>query len=147
MDFLKLSLDDREKLVLETYPQASKIKQSLLSIAGTRVIWIPDTIFETMASEELDGKGKVFDTEGLKIKKGMRNHCHLNVANLCKSKGYGMVTGYGLNDDYWRQHSWAVDDGKIIETTHKRECYFGIMYDDPHWVDFILFESSSFGWC
>ena len=57
--------------------------------------------------------------------------CHENVAELWLDKEFGLLgigTGYALSKDgLWRQHSWGVGQGQIIETTEARTAYFGVM--------------------
>lgn len=59
-----------------------------------------------------------------------RSACHKNVARLWQLKKTGLIgigTGYALSDDdLWRQHSWGIQKGGILETTQKRAKYFGI---------------------
>lgn len=39
------------------------------------------------------------------------------------------MTGWALtkNDGMWRQHTWGLINGEIIETTTKRSKYFGVV--------------------
>lgn len=59
-----------------------------------------------------------------------RNSCHSNAAFLWKNKISGLVgigTGYALSEDgLWRQHSWCLTPGGIIETTEVRHTYYGV---------------------
>jgi hypothetical protein len=56
--------------------------------------------------------------------------CHVNVARRWKAKNDGLVgvgTGYALSGDgLWRQHSWGIRRDGILETTTRREKYFGV---------------------
>lgn len=60
-----------------------------------------------------------------------RNGCHQNVASLWKSpkrRIIGVATGYALSEDgLWRQHSWGVLRDGLLETTERRDKYFGIL--------------------
>jgi hypothetical protein len=55
--------------------------------------------------------------------------CHGNALGLWLASGGGVrvATGYALSDDgLWRQHSWALVDGRLVETTPcPRLRYFG----------------------
>ena len=65
-----------------------------------------------------------------KIILGAPNSCHNNAIALWDSgKCTGIGTGYALSvDGLWRHHSWGVTkSSKIIETTDKREGYFGVV--------------------
>ena len=55
-------------------------------------------------------------------------NCHANVARLWIEGGAaGIGTGYGLIDELWRQHSWAVDaDGALREIKNRHERYVGM---------------------
>jgi hypothetical protein len=59
---------------------------------------------------------------------GRANQCHETAAIAwCDGKLDAIVTGYALsNDGLWRQHSWGLSKGAVIEPTEKRLAYFGI---------------------
>lgn len=60
--------------------------------------------------------------------------CHQNVAAIWIKGRKGLVgiaTGYALSQDgLWRQHSWAVMRDGLLESTEKRDKYFGILLQD-----------------
>ena len=60
--------------------------------------------------------------------------CHQNVSAVWTEgrKGLiGVATGYALSEDgLWRQHSWGVMQDGVLETTEKRQKYFGILLQD-----------------
>ncbi len=64
-----------------------------------------------------------------------RNGCHQNVASLWKSPKRGIIgvaTGYALSEDgLWRQHSWGLLRDGVLETTERRDKYFGILLQGP----------------
>jgi hypothetical protein len=75
---------------------------------------------------------------------GEQSACHRNVAALWRSgQAISTGTGYALSEDeIWREHSWAWDhEGRLIETTEIRCCYFGVRFEGPNcqwfieWVD------------
>ena len=59
------------------------------------------------------------------------NRCHQNIARLWLNKRkrdalVGIATGYCLDNDLWRQHSWGIRKESLLETLGEREKYFGI---------------------
>jgi hypothetical protein len=71
-----------------------------------------------------------FSTSGSVENKPMeRGACHRNIAVLWitkQSRLVGIGTGYSLSDDgLWRQHSWGIRRDGILETTVRRDKYFG----------------------
>jgi len=58
------------------------------------------------------------------------NRCHENIARLWLQRRkrdvlVGIATGYCLDDDLWRQHSWGLRTDSLLETLGEREKYFG----------------------
>ena len=104
-----------------------QLEQKLLSLGGKRVIWRavePDL-------PELLERGQLF-AEPVKLRRGRQGGCHENAAKLWAKDVHRtrLLTGYGLSDDgLWRQHSWVVQKGVLLETTRKRTLYFGIALD------------------
>jgi hypothetical protein len=48
-----------------------------------------------------------------------------------------LASGHALSTDgLWRQHSWGVvaEDGRIVETTERRVCYYGIVLSNAETV-------------
>jgi hypothetical protein len=78
--------------------------------------------------------GEIIPSNNIKVIKGDERECHTNSAVLWSKnrKKYFIVTGFALsNDGTWRRHSWIKTiDSKVIETTIKREKYFGIILTD-----------------
>jgi hypothetical protein len=62
------------------------------------------------------------------LAKGRGRQCHETIAIAwCDGKLDAIVTGYGLSDDgLWRQHSWGLSDGVVVEPTEERLAYFGV---------------------
>jgi len=114
----------------------AELEKKLLAIGGERVVWRdhePDLA-------ELVSRGRLF-TEPVRLRRGRQSACHCNSAKLwCKDiAGTTLVTGYGLSGDLlWRQHSWVVQKGALVETTELREKYFGIVLEDMQAVRFWL---------
>lgn len=86
----------------------------------------------------------------IKMMKGEPSQCHYNScalykANLLNTKLDGdltIATGYALSKDgMWRQHSWLVlrkcRSYKIVETTEKREAYFGFAMNAEKCLEFM----------
>ena len=100
--------------------------------------------------EDLDKiltRGQVFDGKKSQVVKMRDSKCHTN--SSCFWKNYSdehgtdevkIVTGWALSPDdkTWRQHTWVYLPGKnkVIETTVKREKYFGFILDDDEAEDF-----------
>ena len=62
------------------------------------------------------------------IELGEMCQCHKNSVLLWKDnkKKYKIMTGYALSSSgTWHQHSWLLYGDKTIETTAKREKYYG----------------------
>jgi hypothetical protein len=76
------------------------------------------------------------------VKGGVRrqSQCHSNTAELWdlnKDRGFKIMTGWALSGDkQWRQHSWGVHKGKVIETTVKRKAYYGYVLNHRESEDF-----------
>lgn len=112
-------------------PEILELQKILLLVDGEQLV-APPTV--TSDVPFLVESGFVMDypvTERI-----MQPHmCHLNSVELfAMGKATGFGTGFALTEDgLWWQHSWALErqqDGtnRIIETTGKRERYFGILY-------------------
>ena len=75
----------------------------------------------------------------------IHNSCALYKANLLNTRLDGdltIATGYALSKDgMWRQHSWLVlrkcRSYKIVETTEKREAYFGFAMNAEKCLEFM----------
>jgi hypothetical protein len=102
----------------------------LLTIGGTRVAV---QAADTWSSSFILQGGKLLAFSAIVLKKGRRNRCHDNSAALWKKKpqSYLLVTGWALNQDVWRRHTWLLDKrGRVIETTVPQELYFGVILTD-----------------
>ena len=124
----KRFLDDRFAVLQEEQPGSLDLQRILLRVGGQAIVAPPNN-YETDL-ERLISSGIVINGE-VEVVSMEDNSCHLNVANLWREAGranFGIGTGYGLNKDLWRQHTWAMDADTIIETTVRREAYFGVLY-------------------
>ena len=118
------SLRETTKTYIEKHPEYKPLMDKLLSIAGDFVvIWMYEPDLEIILK-----RGHLFEGQG-SILKGMDFcHCHENVGKLWFEEKMRIVTGWALSKDgLWRQHSWALKDGMVIETTTIREKYFGVI--------------------
>jgi hypothetical protein len=103
------------------------LKRKLLAIGGKLVSWLG---CEPHLKELVD-RGRLFE-EPIRIRRMEQHRCHANAANLWvrDMESTVLVTGYSLSNDHWVQHSWALKKGRLLETTWKREKYFGIALDE-----------------
>lgn len=121
-------IENRQKQFIEVYPYMKNLFNFLeTKIENSMVVPMPETIEEVYSLIE---KGMLFENNiEMKIMKTSR--CHENSFNLVKrnKNKYKLITGYGYTkeDNMWRQHSWVlrISDQTIIETTVKRDAYFG----------------------
>lgn len=77
----------------------------------------------------------------VRVRKGRAHRCHGNSGAIWKAnKGRcSIVTGYALSDGRWVQHSWVWDTKhrRVIETTFKRQAYFGYELTATEALEFI----------
>jgi hypothetical protein len=108
-----------------TREQWSAFEQKLLAVGGTRVVW-------RGAEDDLDqllARGRLFE-QPVKFLNMPVNRCHENAAIVWGKdvENTQLVYGYALYaDGLWRQHSWCVQDGTLLETNVAAEKYFGIV--------------------
>jgi hypothetical protein len=101
------------------------LRERLLQLGGKAVVppGRPDPMIGILTAEGAEVAPKAVETV-----QGTRSDCHANVVDLWRSgRLVALGTGYGLNGDLWREHSWGwASDGRIVETTESREIYFGL---------------------
>lgn len=123
------------------------LRDTLLSFGGEEVClpYIEEDIDNILEYGQLwQGGTKV------KMMKGEPSQCHYNScalykANLLNTQLEGdltIATGYALSKDgMWRQHSWLIlrksRSYKVIETTEKREAYFGFAMNAEKCLEFM----------
>ena len=77
----------------------------------------------------LKEKGREYNAGNVELFKMKPISCHANSSELYEEdpENTTIVTGYGLGpkDSLWREHTWVVRDGRVIETTTLRNAYFG----------------------
>jgi hypothetical protein len=117
--------------------QYEDLKSKLLSYGGEAVI-LP--AFED-DYDKIMTRGIPLLTFVTKMVRGRPSQCHANCADLWSAKGLSIMTGYSLSDDgVWRQHTWCMGNGVVIETTEKREAYFGFLMTDKE-AEIFSFEN------
>jgi len=128
-------LRSQTRTVLKERPELKALHKKLLSMGGDFVVLInePDL-------EDILARGLLFNNCQVKLRQMQLSHCHSNVAYLWdKNRKVKIVTGWALSDDgLWRQHSWALKNKTIIETTEVRLKYFGFTLTDA--------EAEQFRW-
>jgi hypothetical protein len=108
-----------------------ELEDTLVGIGGAAVVhppWGDDSLHILLE------RGVEYDRTHAQWRRGRPSDCHDNARRLV-SRGIavGWATGYALtfSDGLWRQHSWAMRaDGRIIETTTRRDMYFGVDGED-----------------
>lgn len=123
-----------QKSTLEKYRELHKM---LLKCGGheTCFAWEEpdlDTILE---------KALFLSSNNAVLEEGEPSRCHANAAKLWRKdpENTQIWTGYALSSDgMWRQHSWAVREGVIIETTVSRAGYFGFPLSKDEAENFCL---------
>jgi hypothetical protein len=103
-----------------------RLENLLLKIGGNRVLSQgPDPQLA-----ELLKRGRSFPLEGLRRQVEEEHRCHSNTSRLWYEShgGIKIATGYALAEEgFWHQHTWGLDDGRVVETTSpRRERYFGV---------------------
>jgi hypothetical protein len=107
-------------------PRLGVLRDLLLNHGGHEVVFFWPEPHVT----ELHERGREFPGPGsLHVVMAM-NNCHANAALLWMGSGGAVeiVSGYALSEDgLWRQHSWGLDRGRVVETTAPRNRYFGFV--------------------
>lgn len=144
-------LDRRFKRFLKGDSRYQDLKNKLLSIGGKIVVLQPEP-----ALDELLSRGKVFkDKKPIRYvcktaveeqKFGLRlysSECHTNIAydyvRFC-GKGFKIVTGWAISyfDGDWRQHTWGLWKGHVVESTVLRRLYYGYALTPEESVQFVF---------
>lgn len=124
----------QDKAIKETVPvPLFPLEQKLLAVGGTRMIYRYEPDLKQLLTNAI-----VFDAQ-IELIRGELHNCHSNVAHYWNKnrERLAIVTGYALSEDgLWRQHSWLlrknviVEQCRLLETTIRREKYFGIILTD-----------------
>ena len=133
------------------------LERRLLALGGERIIPAghePDLDNILRRGRQVDGSSVVF-IEGEPLA------CHSNVGFLFEEypEDIRVMTGFALSNGQWNQHSWVYDikDHYIIETTFKRDKYFGFLMtrresekfakeNPPTAVNFEYYEGAEMKW-
>jgi hypothetical protein len=111
-------------------PDLDALKDHLLSIDGRgfQVDWFLEEELRPAEVELLLEAGHLDSTEHLTVRTMDLSECHRNVRRLMAADStIGWRFGMALSsDDIWRVHSWAIQRGRIVETTLPRIRYFGL---------------------
>lgn len=109
-----------------------RLREKLLEIGGKK---LASCNYEPHL-EELLSDGHLINPSSIEvIEAGEMSQCHRNCSqifmmreeNFEDSDKVEIGVGWGLSDEIWRQHTWLViNNDKIIETTVKRNNYYGI---------------------
>ncbi len=118
-------LTRRLREATEQQPEIQKFRTLLLEIGGIELVapptFDPDVPILVEHGSVMDGSLVCHILDD--------SVCHENVAELWLEKQEGLTgigTGYALSaDGLWRQHSWGVRRGELVETTSERIKYFG----------------------
>lgn len=115
----------RLKEAAEQQPEILKLRSSLLGNGGIELVAPPR--LDSDVPNLLDCGAVIEGTTVCHILD--ESGCHENVAELWREGVLNLTaigTGYALSEDgLWRQHSWGIRPGEIIETTEERVKYFG----------------------
>jgi len=104
-----------------------RLEAALLSVGGWAAV--PPLEVDGLV-EVLYTNGQLFSLDGLTCVPMQDSACHSNTTEWYHNqteRDTGMCTGYALSPDgLWRQHSWGVLRGRIVETTIERIAYYGL---------------------
>lgn len=94
--------------------------------------------------EKIIIRGQIWYGDKITMMKGEDSQCHYNSALLWEvnKDKFRIATGYALSDDgMWRQHTWCIwlkpRQNRIIETTVKRELYYGFVMTEKECEEFL----------
>lgn len=86
-----------------------------------------------MEDQLLLAAGAVHNRPAIQTVTGQQHQCHKNCAFLfwLNQPSYQIATGYAYLKSMgrWVRHSWLMNDTTILETTHPRDIYFGVVLD------------------
>jgi len=110
------------------FPELRPLYDRLLNIGGTHVAPQPEPHLDRILK-----RGETFDGRGARLELMRVSRCHSNAAQLWGTdpERYRLATGWALSGDgIWRQHSWALEGDRIVETTERRKLYHGFRLTD-----------------
>jgi len=128
-----------ESVVPTAAPAVEQLKHMLLRYGGREAGIAPDDP-DLM---KIIKRGVFMTGATAQMMTGKPVNCHGNAATLWL-EGVGRIcTGYALSHDHhfpdgrWVQHTWALAGQQVIETTVKRDAYFGFVLDDEESKEFV----------
>jgi hypothetical protein len=137
-EIMRLPYEERRLVLLED-ERMRRLEETLLSLGGDRVALVPEPHADMLLERGECWRKRVW------LVRMEPNQCHGNTATLWvqhRHRGFQIVTGGALtkDDGCWRQHTWGLDpkENRIIETTDRRNVYFGAMLTDRKAGDFYL---------
>lgn len=111
-------------------PEIWTLRDGLVAMGGEEVClpgYEPDL-------EKIIARGQLWGRSDMVMRGGQPSHCHSNSAFLWESSQdrMALATGFALSDDgVWRQHTWCIEPAatraRTVETTERRELYFGFV--------------------
>ena len=121
---LKRRFDEAAKQQPEIY----ELRRRLLSLGGVELVTPPNTdeyvVFFNESGRIKGGPIKCIPMSSSEAQNNIVTIWNARMYNVFSLVGIGI--GYALSDDgLWRQHFWGVRRRGILETTTKREKYFG----------------------
>jgi len=120
------------KALAAQHPMVRELERKLLAVGGEAVVFPPSLPPSSVFPfERIVRDGQVWRLRWARIP-GRPSGCHENsAAEWWRSRGRAqIVTGWALTsaDGLWRQHSWCMRNGRVLETTPcARSTYFGVV--------------------
>lgn len=130
--------EDRWRKWAEEDPNLVKLRNKLLSIDGDAVVPNREPDLQKLLLD-----GEKIEHQKTRLHEMRSSKCHYNTAVLYNTEDSDLVnkigTGWALtkDDGLWRQHSWGMNSDIIIETTVKRDIYYGIILDGNEAENFV----------
>ena len=123
--------ETKTKEALEGRPWLVALRDKLISFGGSGVVLWNGSNEEQFVALLMES-GHLYSTANLGFRRGDLNRCHDNAQAWAERRParYNYATGYALNEQISRPHSWLIDFDKnrVIETTRRMEVYFGFDY-------------------
>jgi len=123
----KARLDELEETTVGYKAKFLRLEDTLLSVGGWAAV--PPLEVDGLV-DALRTAGALFSVDGLTCVQMEPSACHTNTVEWYLDQAEGdasICTGYALSSDgLWRQHSWGLKNGRIVETTIERVAYYGL---------------------
>lgn len=120
-------LDGLEGITIGYKTKFLRLEDALLSVGGWAAV--PPLEVDDLV-DALYAAGTLFSVDGLTCVQMEPSACHTNTVEWYFDQAEGdtsICTGYALSSDgLWRQHSWGLLNGRIVETTIERVAYYGL---------------------